>query len=259
MHIVADIGNTRMKWGQCGHDAVALFASVSPDDPDSWRGQLAAWKCERGLTWTVAGSHPARRDRFARWLLDRGDITTVIDKYQQIPLEIKLPRPEQVGLDRLLNAFAAKSIIRAGDPAIIVSAGSAVTVDLLDDTGAFAGGAIFPGLRLMAQSLHEHTALLPLIDSPAATPLTPGKNTEAAIQAGIFWAVAGGVAALARSISLQAPSLDRTRVFFTGGDAPRFEFCDFLDRMQFQLEFHPKLTLEGIRLVSLAITNEATR
>ena len=34
---------------------------------------------------------------------------------------------------------------------MVVDAGSAVTVDLVDGSGAFAGGAILPGMRLMAK------------------------------------------------------------------------------------------------------------
>ncbi|MEK7734665.1 MAG: type III pantothenate kinase, partial [Pseudomonadota bacterium] len=47
---------------------------------------------------------------------------------------------------------------------LLVDAGSAVTVDYVDQDGAFCGGAILPGLRLMAKALHDYTALLPLIE-----------------------------------------------------------------------------------------------
>lgn len=250
MHIVADIGNSRMKWGEAAPSGINRMAAVASEDPDAWRTQLSAWKSGGNCSWTLAGSHPTRRDRFADWLRQRGNMVQVLAHYSQIPIEVKLPQPDRVGIDRLVNALAARAIVPAGSPAIVVDAGSAVTVDLLDDTGAFAGGAIFPGFRLMAQSLHDHTAVLPVVEPPSMAPPVPGRDTEAAIQAGVFWAVAGGIAALAKATALIAPSIDPTRVIVTGGDASRFEFCDFLDRSQFQVEFQPSLTLEGIRLAS---------
>ena len=44
-------------------------------------------------------------------------------------------------------------------------------MDWLDEGGAFCGGAILPGLRLMALALHDYTALLPQIElhSPKIT------------------------------------------------------------------------------------------
>lgn len=248
MHLVTDVGNTRMKWGWCGPGGIVQTAALAPDDPDAWRNQISHWHIEAPQSWTIAGSHPARRDQFADWLRQRGDTVQVLTRHTEIPLVVKVPRADRVGHDRLLNALAAKALVPAGVPAVIVSIGSAVTVDLLDDSGAFAGGAIYPGMRLMAQALHEHTAVLPLVAIPALAPPVPGTDTEAAMQAGIFWAVAGGIAALVKALCLVAPSADPMRVLVTGGDAPRLEFCDFLERSQYRVEFVPRLTLEGIRL-----------
>ena len=76
---------------------------------------------------------------------------------------------------------------------MLVDAGSAVTVDWLDETHAFRGGAIFPGLRLMAEALHDYTALLPRVTIAVPVPELPGPSTVPAMQAGIFWAVVGGI------------------------------------------------------------------
>ena len=44
-----------------------------------------------------------------------------------------------------------------------------MTVDLVSPDGAFQGGAIFPGRKLMAAALHEYTALLPLVAGAETT------------------------------------------------------------------------------------------
>jgi type III pantothenate kinase len=127
------------------------------------------------------------------------------------------------------------------EPVIIIDAGSAVTVDLVDEEGAFQGGAILPGMRVMANGLHSYTALLPQIETPAKPPDVLGTSTIAAMEAGIFWSVAGGIEKLIEQISreLRGPP----RVFLTGGDAPLLRTV-----LQSDVELWPSMTLEGIRL-----------
>ena len=242
--IVADVGNTRIKWGRCLPDS-AETASLPPSDTRYWVHQAKEWELEPGRSWAVSGTHPQRRDELVQWLRQRGDSVLVIDNPDQLPLQVKLPAPEKVGIDRLLNAVAAKHYAGPRDASIIVDAGTAVTVDLVDEEGAFCGGAILPGFRLMSQSLHDYTALLPLVDIQKINPQLPGKDTESAIRAGVFWAVAGGVKALIRQLS--AGSLHR-KVFVTGGDARLVQFV-----LDANIKPWPTMTLEGIRIAAEAL------
>jgi type III pantothenate kinase len=159
--------------------------------------------------------------------------------------------PETVGLDRLLNALAAKSRLPSGRPAVIVDAGSAVTVDLLNAEGEFAGGSIFPGLRLMAEALHDFTAQLPLVKATEHPTTVPARSTPTAIAAGIHWACVGGVVALIRELSMVAPSSEPFDVFVTGGDAAVIA-PDLTDRELYRYHVEPLLTLDGIRLTAAA-------
>lgn len=243
--LVADVGNTRIKWGLCGPAGVERAVSL-PDDVDAWRRQFEEWRIKGG-EWTIAGVHPERRDRLAAWLREQKHDVRIIDHLSQLPLTVDVDEPETVGIDRLLGVLAAKRQVSAGQFAVVVDAGSAVTVNLLDDAGAFAGGAIFPGLRLMAEALHDYTAQLPLVKVTEHAPVVPAKSTVPAIAAGIHWAVVGGVSALLLEIA--PPSTEPLPVFLTGGDAAVIA-PDLLDREQFRYEVRPLLTLEGLRLVA---------
>ncbi len=243
--IVADVGNSRVKWGRCGGGAVVESVSLPPDDAEAWTAQLARWGPAGPLTWAVAGVHPARRDRLAGWVRARGDAVEVIDAPARLPLRVLLEHPERVGIDRLLDAVAANSRRRPGTPAVVIDAGSAITVDWLTDDGAFAGGAILPGLRLMARALHENTALLPLIEVPTAAPPLPATTTRAALEAGVYWAAAGGVRAVIERLA--AASLRRPDVFLTGGDGPLLHA-----QLGLGVLLWPDMTLEGIRLTAEA-------
>ncbi len=246
--IVADIGNSRIKFGLCDSARVARSASL-PDDPDAWRKQLAEWRIEEPQDWTLAGVDPKRRDYLADWLRQSGNRVRILDHFSQLPLQVSVDLPESVGIDRLLNVLAAKSRVDETTPVVVVDVGTAVTVNLLDESGAFAGGAIFPGTRLMAEALHDQTAALPLVNLAEHSNLVPAKSTAPAIGAGIHWAVVGGIAALVRELHRCVPAAEPLQVFLTGGDAADIE-PDLPDRDLYQYELHPKLTLEGIRIAA---------
>ena len=237
---VADIGNTRIKWGECGADGLLRTAALPLNDCSAWTTCLNEWSVAEPGSWTLAGTHPEACDRLAEWLRSRGDTVRIIDDYRQLPIEVRADLPEKVGIDRLLNAVA---IVSRGTPVIIVDAGSAVTVDLVDADGAFRGGAILPGFRLMAKSLNDYTANLPFIERFSnPDPTVPGTNTIAAISAGITHTILGGVE---RIVQRMIKSAGPARVFLAGGDAELLQ----------NLDCHPELvgsslTLEGIRLAA---------
>ena len=182
----------------------------------------------------------------------------LLARHDRLPLEVRTESPERVGVDRLLNAVAANSWLRRGPkgrqprPAVIVDAGTAVTVDFVSPDGAFEGGAIFPGRRLMAAALHDYTALLPLVVGAESCPPPFGKNTIAAIEAGIHHAVAGGINQLIRgqrgALCPEVKHSARFVVFLTGGDAPLLQHS--LDN---RAVLWPEMTLEGLRLSAEAL------
>ena len=113
--------------------------------------------------------------------------------------------------------------------------------------------ANFPGFRLMAEVLHDHTALLPLVHIEEPNPPVPGTDTPAAICAGVYWAVTGGVKALIRQLTGQAGSR-RGKVFITGGDAHLL-----LAVLEPDIEYCPTLTLEGVRIAAEALPEEQAK
>jgi type III pantothenate kinase len=252
--IVADIGNTQVKWGVCGRDGITHMARLEAT-ADAWEGGLAMWRRDfpdllpnRPLSWAIAGVVPDTRRTIQSWIEARGDTAVVLRWYEQLPIDVRVDAPERVGIDRLLNAVAARGR-SPGAPAVLIDIGSAVTVDWLDDDGAFQGGTIFPGFRLMARALRAHTAQLPLVRPPKDVPTPPGRDTTTAMQAGIAWAVAGGVFVVARQYLRRASG--RRVVYLTGGDAPAFQglLSDLAkdDEAFARLTLWPEQTLEGIR------------
>ena len=243
--VVVDVGNTRIKWGCCSETGVTAMASLPADDPHAWQKQLEDWRLPPAQPWAVSGVHPSRREMLIGWLRERGAAVCVIDSWTQLRLKMQVDRPERVGLDRLFNILAARSRLTAGTAALVIDAGTAITVNWLDESHTFRGGAILPGLSMMARALHECTAQLPRVELPAGPPTFPGTSTLSAMQAGMFWAAAGGVQALRQQFENSlSPALPR-EIFLTGGDALLLASVLPGSRPPW-----PEMTLEGIRLAA---------
>ncbi len=229
---VADIGNTRIKIAE--HSEAGLL------QPEAVPLEFRREGLKEPTGWIIAGTNPQVRDRFADHLRCDGHKVSIIDDYRSLPLAVQVDAPQKVGIDRLLNAVALLKKIPSGTPFAIVDAGSAITVDFVDADHVFRGGAIMPGYRLMAKALNDYTARLPFITSfPEREPALPATNTIDAINAGLHFAVHGGINAI---IERLAQSFGQLKVFIAGGDAPLLKKLDCRPEMA-----GPFLTLEGIR------------
>jgi type III pantothenate kinase len=152
---------------------------------------------------------------------------------------IKLPHPEEVGADRLVNAVAAKEVM--APPFIVIDCGTATTFDIVDAEGDYAGGVIAPGINLSLQALYQAAAKLPRIAIRRPERVI-GTGTVTAMQSGIFWGYVGLIEGLIARIRSEygAPMA----VLATGGLAPLFAGATgIIDRVD------TELTLTGLRLI----------
>jgi type III pantothenate kinase len=162
----------------------------------------------------------------------------VIGEDIEPPIGADLPEPHLVGKDRLCAAAAAYSSLKAA--CVVADFGTALTIDLVSDNGVFLGGTILPGMALSAKALHEHTALLPLIEIGPPTG-TLGKDTRTAIRNGIFAMMVGALREVSERYASEIGKWPPLVV--TGGDAEMIApHCDFVDRVL------PDLCLDGIAL-----------
>jgi type III pantothenate kinase len=240
--IAVDVGNSRVKWGLFVTGRLVQIASLPLRDESEYDRQLAEWQASEGaVDWSVASVNLDGSDRLLAWLRARGfSSPCLLNDPAMLPLRIELERAESVGVDRLLNAVAVNARRPAGRPAVIVDAGSAVTVDAISSEGSFAGGTIAMGLGLAARGLHELTYFLPLVSITEA-PEPIGRSTVEAIQSGLFWGTTGAIKEL---ISRIAQSIGGDAiVYLTGGDGELL--APYLRR---PIEVVRDLTLHGIYL-----------
>jgi type III pantothenate kinase len=232
--IVVDVGNSRVKWGWVKAGQIAETAVLPVADANAWQNQVRTWQLSANPLWILSGSNPPALELLCHWLIQSGQCVRLIDEQSSLPIIINVDAPEQVGRDRLFNAMAVEH-----HPAIIISAGTAITVDAVSGEGHFLGGAIFPGLAMMAAALHQFTAKLPQVSMDRPVLKMPGKNTAAAIQIGISQAVLGGITRCCQQLFELLGH--HTPVYLTGGD------CSSLrGHLPFPSIEAPRLTLQGI-------------
>ena len=163
-----------------------------------------------------------------------------------MPIRLGYRTPQTLGRDRIATAVGAWMTAQRLDSAcdvLVIDAGTAITYDLVTADGCFVGGNIAPGLSLRFKSLHEHTGLLPLVDSDGDTPVV-GYNTETAIRSGVMLGMLGEIKSYINDIRLSHPNL---MVFITGGDG-RLVYTRLADK---SLIYSEHLAAEGLNRILL--------
>ena len=200
LSVAVDVGNSRTKLGlfdrRFPQDGALLpepTGTISVANEDTVSEGLGNWLAgfESGkLSWSIGSVNRPAATRLINWLYrHRPDEPITLLAAGDLPLDVRLDRPDMVGIDRLLDAVAANRLRRPGHQAVLVDVGSAITVDLVSSEGEFSGGAILPGLAMSARALHAFTDLLPQVEAAElGTPPPPlGTATVPAVQSGLFW------------------------------------------------------------------------
>ena len=157
-------------------------------------------------------------------------------------IQLKVDQPQSVGADRALNAISAQSLFPATDK-IVISFGTATTVDHIGPDGSYRGGIIAPGVNLSLEALVQAAAMLPriAIEAPESDSVI-GTTTETQMLIGIYW---GYVSMIEGFIARMKAEIGRpVKVIATGGLAPLFQQQNHLfDTVE------PDLTLRGLALL----------
>ncbi|MGC6424379.1 MAG: type III pantothenate kinase [Lentimonas sp.] len=157
-------------------------------------------------------------------------------------LDLVYPKPTEIGQDRIANAIAAQEFF--GTPAIVIDMGTAVTFDIVSNSG-YEGGIIAPGLAVMTNYLHEQTALLPelttrdLVNVDGAI----GKSTIHAMKLGIVVGFSGMIDSLLARVTAELESRAEPKpiVLSTGGSV-----ANLTENWATKSEFVADLTLMGL-------------
>lgn len=141
--------------------------------------------------------------------------------------------PHLLGVDRWLALLGAQ-LLFSHCAMMIIDAGTALTIDWMDQKGSHQGGWIMPGLRLQQQSVVQQTAKVFNVNDMIAE-IVPGNDTIACLQNGCLAAVIGAIQ--------QGWHLNKAeRIILTGGDA--FYLQNYLTELPLTIE--PLLIFHGL-------------
>jgi len=164
-----------------------------------------------------------------------GTIAKVIANDHDLGIKVNYRPIEDAGNDRLVNSAAAAHFY--GVPCIVISFGTATTVDVVSNDHVLLGGLIAPGVKMSAAALHEKTARLPLIDIEGEFSPT-SETTETSIRSGVILSQIG---LIEKAISQVEAKIGKPKVVATGGYAAKFaELCPLIDVVD------RDLTLKGL-------------
>jgi len=233
--ILLDAGNTRLKWAVVDSGLWLGQGSAEYSDLISLQQVLdAGCDCYIASVTSVANEQRidsllASFDIVPRRLTSAPQFKELVNGYAH---------PQQLGVDRWMGLIAARR--RTLEPTLVVSVGTAMTVDSLSAEGVFLGGLIVPGRDMMQQSLHQGTAHVG--DGVGGWHAFP-RTTADAVYSGIVTAMCGAIQAQHARL---AEECGRTpRCMLTGGDA-----LLLLPHLTVSVEHVPALVLEGIDRVA---------
>lgn len=148
--------------------------------------------------------------------------------------------PEELGVDRWLAIVAAWNRVRRST--MVIDAGTAITIDIVDDRGLHLGGHIVPGLESMRKSLAMNTVQVQVVgDRQEETSLCLGTNTVQAVNNGVLTMVVAWIDRI-RSLAEEACNCVPT-TFLVGGNNETLR--DFLD---YDCRTEDELVLDGLEL-----------
>ena len=249
MILAIDIGNTNTSFGIFKKRRIKRKFDIPTESSTLkiLKKHLGKIKIADSIICSVVPSATKKLSRSIRIIT--GNAPYIIGKDVKVPVKNLYRKPQQVGVDRLVNAYAGIEFY--GAPLIVIDFGTAVTFDVISKKGEYLGGMILPGLKLSLEALAQKTALLPKIKLEKPRDFI-GKDTKNSMLSGIIYGYAALTDDLTNRIKMKIGK--NAMVVGTGGNIKIISgFCSNIDKID------PLLTLKGINLIYHRSTHANTK
>lgn len=243
MLLVIDIGNTNITLGVFDKESLIKTYRIASDknmQQSEYERLLSELLTKHKITDCIIGSVVTELNSIIQKACNNifNINSLLLDSTLDYGLEVKLQNPQEVGADRIANAYAAKKLYSL--PAIVVDIGTATTFDIVSKEGNFLGGVIMPGINLQFKSLYSNTSKLPKIHAQKSNKAI-GNSTENAMLSGIIRGSASSIEGLIHQCELELGQ--RATIIATGGDSKLIS-----EYMLRSFDYvNPTLTLEGLK------------
>lgn len=234
--LLLDVGNTRLKWALSENGRIHMDGAIVHDGKPAEALARLDLDHEPDSIRIVSVAGPAHELAINKTCLARWHHAPVHarSEVERDGLHNGYAQPQRLGADRWIAMLAAWHL--AGRKAfVVVDAGTALTVDVVDDSGRHLGGIIAAGLQTSEKAVLGATRF-PTRDTPLTDHAGLGLDTEACVRQGAMLSVIGAIERAAATAPANA-----SRVL-TGGDAPRLAA-----HLPGRWDLRPHLVLEGLQ------------
>ncbi|MFA5271610.1 MAG: type III pantothenate kinase [Candidatus Omnitrophota bacterium] len=235
--IVIDVGNTSLHFYRENKNKISLAKEIKTNIASEAvvRKAVGLYKKESVIVCSVV---PRVTDIFKK-LKKKLPKTSIHIVGEDVKVSIKcFYNKKSVGMDRVVGAFAAKSIYK--DARIVIDFGTAITFDILSKSGDYEGGLILPGIGSTLKVLSS-CALIPKTITLKKSKVVIPRDTKESIYKGLEESFSSMVNHLVDKYKkiLNLPS--GSKVIITGGDA-KFILPD----LKFRYIYEPYLVAKGL-------------
>ena len=207
-----DFGNTRLK---CGFFEEDIFTEemILPDDDITTIEKLL----EKYQPHNTILSSVIKHNEAIETVLAEKTIFHKLSYLTKANFTTPVGKPESIGADRIALVAAAVHYY-PGKNNLVIGLGSCITYNFINQYHQFIGGAISPGMEMRFKTMHEYTALLPLVQKDWNFPVI-GYDTKTNLQSGV---IAGITYEIDGFIDYYAGKYGNFNVVLTGGDSAYF-------------------------------------
>ena len=214
MNLVIDQGNTFTKIGVFDKGNLMYSDSSKNLDKSCFVSLTKRYDITKAIISSVQKDYRDVGEVFNEFGLGRDIKLHILSSESLLPINNSYKTPKTLGKDRVAALVGAFTIC-PGTPVLVVDAGTAITIDYLDETGTFAGGNISPGIQTRFNALSQNTKQLPLLKVNDKSPFM-GLSTDEAIWSGVQ---NGAVFEIDAYIERFKGLNVSTEIILTGGDA----------------------------------------
>ncbi len=230
-----DLGNTRMKAALFENGHLLENRVLENDGLESIAGMLDEYQPERSILSSVIHHTPEINK-----ILEERTRFHQLTHLSKLNFTVPVGKPETMGADRLALAAAVVHFF-PGKNNLVVGLGSCITFNFINKFNQFLGGSISPGMEMRFNSLHDYTALLPVVKKEWDFPLV-GYDTKTNILSGVVLGMAKEIEGIVREFEEKYSNFN---VVLTGGD------CTYFARLLKNKIFaDPDLLYKGLYAIS---------
>lgn len=211
-YLLLDAGNSKLKWAWVENSCIlhygkAAYYNLQPllkewtEYGTQVKRIIGCAVCGETRLQQVAATLP----KPVMWLPSMPEALGIYNHYRN---------PSEHGADRWFNLIGSRRYTQRA--CVVVSCGTAVTVDALTDTNHYLGGSILPGFHLMKEALAKRTANL---NRPLGKPYAFATTTPNALASGIMDAVCGAIVLMHQRLQQKVSTDKPVDIIITGGGA----------------------------------------